>query len=336
MVNVLDQSEVDALLKGVVKGEIETETDEPVAEGGVKQYDLTNQDRIIRGRMPTLEIINERFARIFRVSLSSVLRTTVDVSVVNIDMVKFGEFIKSLPVPTSLNIFKMEPLRGFAIAVVESKLVFAIVDSVFGGTGERHVKIEGRDFSAIEQNIIKKVVDAALADLERAWKPVLDVDVSYVRTEVNPQFAAIVPPSEVVISISIEVELEHASGRITICLPYSTVEPIKAKLHAGFQSDQLEVDQQWIGRLEKQLQDVFVNVTVDYGKTAIKAKDLLQLKRGDVIQLDRGPEKGLTMSVEGIEKFIVDPGAHKGNTAAKIREIIPLHREKKIHEKGGI
>lgn len=332
MVNVLDQSEVDALLKGVVKGEIETETDEPVDPGGVKQYDLTNQDRIIRGRMPTLEIINERFARIFRVSLSSVLRTTVDVSVVNIDMVKFGEFIKSLPVPTSLNIFKMEPLRGFAIAVVESKLVFAIVDAVFGGTGERHVKIEGRDFSAIEQNLIKKVVDAALADLERAWKPVLEVDVSYVRTEVNPQFAAIVPPSEVVISICIEVELEHASGRINICLPYSTVEPIKAKLHAGFQSDQLEVDQQWIQRVEQQLQDVTINLAVDYGTTQIKAKDLLQLKVGDVIQMKNGPDKGLAMSVEGIPKFIVDPGAHKGNAAVKIREIIPLGIDAKSNE----
>jgi len=276
--NVLDQNEVDALLRGVVKGEVETETDVPPEEGGLSSYDLTNQDRIIRGRMPTLEIINERFARLFRVSLSSVLRKTVDVSVVSTEMIKFGEFIKSLPLPTSLNICKMDPLRGFAIVVVESKLVFAIIDTLFGGTGERHAKVEGRDFSAIEQSFIRKVVASALDDLQKAWTPVHEVEIKYVRTEINPQFAAIVPPSEVVIFISIEIELEHASGLINLCLPYSTVEPIRHKLNAGFQSDQMEVDKNWIHRFREQVDDVAVNMTVELGRTNISGKDLMKLK----------------------------------------------------------
>lgn len=319
MVNVLDQSEVDALLKGVVKGEVETETDVPPQEGEVNGYDLTNQDRIIRGRMPTLEIINERFARVFRVSMSEVLMKTIDVSVAATDMVKFGEFIKSIPLPTSLNIFKMEPLRGYAIVVVESKLVFAIVDSFFGGTGDYHAKIEGRDFTPIEQNIIKKVVNAGLTDLERAWKPVHDIKIQYVRTEVNPQFAAIVPPSEVVIKISVEVELEHSTGKIYVCVPYSTVEPIRGKLHAGFQSDQLEVDQMWIKRFRSQIEDVLVNLTIEMGKANLTGNEIVKLKAGDVVMLENKISDGVKVKVEGVQKFSAIPGSHNGCKAIQIR-----------------
>lgn len=324
MANILDQNEVDALLRGVVKGEVETESDVPSGESSTSSYDLTNQDRIIRGRMPTLEIINERFVRLFRVSLSSVLRKTVDVSVVSTEMIKFGEFIKSLPLPTSLNIFKMDPLRGFAVIVVESKLVFAIIDTLFGGTGERHAKVEGRDFSIIEQSFIKKIVDSSLSDLQKAWKAVYEVDIQYVRTEINPQFAAIVPPSEVVIFISIEVELEHASGLINICLPYSTVEPIRHKLNAGFQSDQMEVDKNWISRFRRQIDDIAVNMTVELGRTNITGKDLMKLKLDDVIQLDNSVYDGVVIDVEGLPKFKGQPGISKGNNGVKITKVAKL------------
>lgn len=327
MANILDQNEVDALLRGVVKGEVETESDVPAEEEGLSKYDLTNQDRIIRGRMPTLEIINERFVRLFRVSISSVLRKTVDVSVVSTEMIKFGEFIKSLPLPTSLNIFKMDPLRGFAIVVVESKLVFAIIDTLFGGTGERHAKVEGRDFSVIEQSFIKKIVNSALNDLQKAWKAVYEVDVQYVRTEINPQFAAIVPPSEVVIFISIEVELEHASGLINICLPYSTVEPIRHKLSAGFQSDQMEVDKNWIRRFRRQVDDIAVNMAVELGRTKITGKELMKLKLNDIIQLDNSIYDGVVIDVEGVPKFKGEPGICKGNNGVKITKIAKINTD---------
>lgn len=322
MANVLDQNEVDALLMGVVKGEVETESDIPPEEQEVSLYDLTSQDKIIRGRMPTLEVINERFARLFRASLSSIFMKAVDIGVVSTDMMKFGEFIKSIPLPTSLNIFKMEPLRGFAIVVVESKLVFAMVDSLFGGTGDRHMKVEGRDFTPIEHNIIKKVVLSALKDLQEAWKPVYDVDIQYVRTEVNPQFAAIVPPSEVVIFIPIEVELEQVSGFINLCIPYSTVEPIREKLHAGFQSDYLEVDQQWIKRVRGQLYDASVRITGEMGRAKITGREVLKLKIGDIIQLDNSVNSGVRVKVEGITKFKGVPGQHSGNMGIKITEIL--------------
>ncbi|MBI3581824.1 MAG: flagellar motor switch protein FliM, partial [Nitrospinae bacterium] len=208
MSQVLSQDEVDALLRGVSDGEIETEAEDVGGGSGVVAYDLTSQERIIRGRMPTMDIINQRFSRLFRNSLSTALRKVLDVSAVSVDTIKFGEFIKSLPVPASLHIFRMPPLRGFALLVAESKMVFALVDTFFGGTGEAKMKIEGRDFTSIEQRIIKNVVLMALVDLQKAWAPVHPVEMVFVRSEVNPQFAAIVPPTDVVVVIVFEVEMD--------------------------------------------------------------------------------------------------------------------------------
>ena len=322
MAQILSQEEVDALLRGVTDGEIETETEEAVDESGIVSYDLTSQERIIRGRMPTLDIINQRFTRLFRNSLSSTLRKVLDVSTVSTDTVKFGEFIKSLPVPASLHIFKMEPLRGFALFIAESKLVFALVDTFFGGGGNVSMKIEGRDFTTIEQRMIKKVVLMALEDLEKAWKPVHSVNISFVRSEVNPQFAAIVPPTDVVVVILFEIEMDQVSGTITVCLPYSTIEPIIGKLKAGFQSDQLEVDQLWIKRLRERMLEAQVEVVVELGKATITSKDLVNFKVGDVIQLDNDVNDELNVKVEGVSKFRGYPGTMKGSNAVQVSSII--------------
>ncbi|MBI3600579.1 MAG: flagellar motor switch protein FliM [Nitrospinae bacterium] len=322
MAQILSQEEVDALLRGVSDGEIETETEEVVDESGVVTYDLTSQERIIRGRMPTLDIINQRFSRLFRNSLSAALRKVLDVSAVSTDTVKFGEFIKSLPVPASLHIFKMEPLRGFALLIAESKLVFALVDTFFGGTGSSAMKIEGRDFTTIEQRMIKKVVLMALEELEKAWKPVHNVNISFVRSEVNPQFAAIVPPTDVVVVIIFEIEMDQVSGTITVCLPYSTIEPIIGKLRAGFQSDQLEVDQMWIRRLRERMVEAQVDVMVELGRTKITSRDLMNFKAGDIIQLDNDVSDELIIKVEGVTKFKGYPGTTKGSKAVQVSSII--------------
>ena len=303
-------------------GEIETETEEAVDESGIVSYDLTSQERIIRGRMPTLDIINQRFTRLFRNSLSSTLRKVLDVSTVSTDTVKFGEFIKSLPVPASLHIFKMDPLRGFALFIAESKLVFALVDTFFGGGGNVSMKIEGRDFTTIEQRMIKKVVLMALEDFEKAWKPVHNVTISFVRSEVNPQFAAIVPPTDVVVVILFEIEMDQVSGTITVCLPYSTIEPIIGKLKAGFQSDQLEVDQLWIKRLRERMLEAQVEVVVELGKAIITSKDLVNFKVGDIIQLDNDVNDELNVKIEGVSKFRGYPGTMKGNKAVQVSSII--------------
>jgi flagellar motor switch protein FliM len=272
--------------------------------------------------MPTLDIINQRFSRLFRNSLSSALRKVLDVSAVSTDTVKFGEFIKSLPVPASLHIFRMTPLRGFALLVAESKMVFALVDSFFGGSGEAKMKIEGRDFTTIEQRIIKNVILMALADLQKAWMPVHPVEMVFVRSEVNPQFAAIVPPTDVVVVILYEVEMDQFSGTLTVCLPYSVLEPIIGKLKAGFQSDQLEVDLAWVRRLRERLAMAEVQAKVKLGEATVSSRDFINLRPGDVITLGTDVSDELMVTVGGVPKFMGLPGVVRGNKAVKITRVL--------------
>jgi len=323
MAKILSQDEVDALLKGMGGGEVETETDDGASADGVTAYDLTNQDRIIRGRMPTLEIINDRFARFFRQTMSTALRKVVDISAFSIDMIKFGEFMRGLPVPTSLHIFKADPLRGHAVMVIETKLVFNLVDSFFGGSGRGYIKVEGRDFTPIEARLVTKVIKMALEDLEKAWNPVHPLNLSYVRGETNPQFASVVAPTEVVIVIKFEFELEQTVGTLIICLPYSTIEPIRSKLYAGFQSDQLEVDTAWINRFIERVREAEVNMVVEMGRTMITGEDVMNLAVGDVIMLRHDVREPLSIQVEGVPKFKVFAGTSRGQKAVRVVGDIP-------------
>ena len=318
MEKILSQEEVDALLRGLSNGEIEAEQKEDDESSGIRHYDLTSQDRIIRGRMPTLEIINDRFARLHRVSLSGSLRKIVDITVTQTEMIKFGEFVRTLPVPTSLHVLKMEPLRGHVLLVVESRLIFNLVDCFFGGSGKSSFKIEGRDFTSIEHRVIHKVVQSTLKDLDQAWKPVISINFQFVRSEVNPQFATIVPPTDVVIVIHFELELDRLIGKMILCLPYSTIEPIRSKLNASYQSDQLEVDLEWIERLKRRISEVEVGVLVELGKTQVKGRDLLSLGLGDILLLNQEVGEALTVKVEGVPKFKAYPGLSHGNRAFQV------------------
>ena len=324
MSSVLSQNEVDALLKGISGGEFEVdeESGEDFGDEEIIPFDLTSQDRIIRGRMPTLEIIHDRFVRMFRLTLSSALRKVVDISVRSTELIKFGEFLKTLPVPSSLNLFRMAPLRGNAIMVLETRLVFTLIDLFFGGTGELEVKAEGRDFSAIEQRMIKRVVISALEDLQASWRPVFPVQITYTRSEVNPQFVAIVPHSEVVVVVTFDVEMGRAPMSVTLCIPYSMIEPIRARLNAGFQSDQNEVDTTWINRFRTNLSSAKVEVTAELGRSEISVREFLNLQVGDIVALDQEVEKSLNVTVEGITKYRGYQGSYKGHQALKISELV--------------
>jgi len=322
MPNILTQAEVDALLRGISGGEIETEVSGQHDPHGVIAYDLTSQDRIIRGRMPTLEMTNEKFARMFRGTMSSILRKVVNVSTLSTDMVKFGEFLKTLPVPTSLHLFKMDPMRGSAIFVVESKIIFTLVDVIFGGSGTTSYKVEGREFTAIENNLIKKIVISALSDLESAWKAVIDLKISYQRSEINPQFAHIVSSTDVVVVVNFEVEIEDTTGVMSLCIPYATLEPVREKLQAGYQSENMEVDKAWANKFRDCLMASDVDVVVELGRSQIRCKDLLNLQKGDVIRLDQYATDSLNVFVEDIEKYKVFPGLYKGNLAGQITKLI--------------
>lgn len=323
MSRILSQEEVDALLRGISGGEIETEkeVDEIHDPEDVMPYDLTSQDRIIRGRMPTLDMTNEKFSRNFRTTLSSLLRKVTSVSAISVDMIKFGEFLKTLPVPTSLHLFRLDPLRGSGLVVFEAKIIFMLVDVLFGGTGKDTFKVEGREFTAIESNVIRRVVINALADLEKAWKSLIEIKMTYQRSEMNPQFVYIASPTDVVIVINFEIEVESSAGMMTLCLPYSALEPIRDKLQAGFQSEQMEADQNLVERFKKNILRSNVEIVVELGSTQISSRDVVHLQRGDVIQLDDSVSAPLSIMVEGVKKFTGHPAIYRGNQAVQIAEI---------------
>ena len=324
MSQVLSQDEVDALLKGISGGEVETEAeaDKPRDYSGIKMYDLTSQEKVVRGRMPVLDLINDRFARCMRSSLSSAMRKPVGVTVLASDMIKYGDFLKTLPLPTSLNILRMEPLRGNVLLVFESNLVFCLVDVFFGGNGTGKFKVEGREFTSIESRLVRKIVNLILGDLEKAWKSIQPVSTHFVRSEVNPQFVGIVPDDDIVVVINFELELENSTGKITLCFPYSSLEPIRNKLQADIQSEQLKEDSVWAERFREQLIEVPVEVVAELGKTVVTGRELLNLNVGDVIQLDTDPEDKLVVKVENISKFMGYPGFCRGNQALQISNII--------------
>lgn len=322
MNQVLSQNEVDALLSAVSDNRIDADDGGASSDSasGVVHYDLANQDRIIRGRMPTLDIIHDRFIRLFRVTLSNSLRKMANISVNSTGPLKFSEFMNSLPLPSCLNILRLDPLRGAAVMVIESKLLYALVDSFFGGNDVPYTKIEGKDFTQIEIKIARRVILQAIDDLEKAWEPVYQLKIGYSRTEINPQFVAVVPPSDVVIATTFDVELEKVSGTIKLVIPYATLEPIKSKLSVGFQSEQLEVDFIWINRIKEKIMQTWVNVLVKLGDAHITIRDLIDLEPGDILQLNTDAALPLDVSVEGISKFRGIPGLLKGNRAIKVTE----------------
>jgi len=325
MGQILSQDEVDALLKGVVGGDIETETDVlEFDEGqGAQPFDFASQDKVIRGRMPSLDAINDRFARFFRNTLSSMLRRMVDVTPVSLDTLKFGNFMRSLPVPSSIHIIRVEPLRGNALIVLETKLVFALIDSFFGGRGGGSMKVEGREFTPIEQRILYKVVDAAIKELCSAWKPVYELDFSYVRGEMNPQFAGIIPNDDVLIVVQFDIEMEEMSGNIMFCIPYQLIEPIRDRLYASFHAEEkTNVDSEWVNRFKSELMGVNVDISVELGKTTITSRELVSLKAGDVLVLDKDVQDELIVSVQDLPKFYAKPGKIRDSLAADIVSIV--------------
>ncbi len=324
MNQVLTQDEINSLLRGLSEGEIEQE----VAQANpnvpqAKKFDIANQERIIRGRMPTMELIHDRFARQFRTSLAKFLGRTCFANVGGIEMVKFGLFMKKLPLPSSLHIFRMPPLSGYALMVVSAPLVFGIVDGLFGGSGQGRVKIEGREYTPIETRLIGKVVMMALDVLKDAWAPIHPVDFVYVRSEFNPLAIAIVPPTDVVIIVTIEVELEQESATLTLCTPYSTIEPLRGKLATGFQSTRLEVDSGVLRRMEVSVKQTVANMSVQLATGTISARQLMGLQAGDVISMDTNPSEEAMVMVEGAPKFYGYVGSYRGNRAIRLTREIP-------------
>ncbi|MEQ1637520.1 MAG: flagellar motor switch protein FliM [Methylococcales bacterium] len=316
--DLLSQDEIDALLHGVDEGDIEVETDF-ADDVSARLFDFNSQERIVRGRMPTLEMINERFVRYFRVSLFNFLRRTAEVSNSGIQIQKFSEYVQGLFVPTNLNIIRFSPLRGRGLIVIEPRLVFTAVDNFFGGDGQYYNKVEGREFTPTEMRVINLIVNMIFKDLGEAWRPVVDMTFEYLSSEVNPQFANVVSPTEIVVISTIHVELEGGGGDIHITMPYSMIEPIRDLLGA-VGSDRDEVDGHWQESLKKEVLRSKVALNTTWVEKVVSINDIMQLKKGDVIPIEMADM--VVVKAEGIPVFFGKVGVSDGNYAVQIIEKI--------------
>ena len=326
---ILSQNEIDALLAAVNEGDLDFEAEDDARDRGgdagsvAVKYDLLSQDRIIRGRMPTLDIINDRFARQFRITLSNSLRKIVQVNVESTSLMKYGEFLNYLPIPSCLNLLKIHPLRGHCVLAVESKLIFAFLNNWFGGATNAQERLENRDFTAIELMIIKKVIALLMEDLQRAWAPVHQIQGEYVRTEVNPQFLTVVAPTDVVVLTSYEIEIDGLRGSVQLVIPYSSIEPIRQHLSRGIGADAEGDDNAWRNLLTESLNDVQTRSQVILGTSRITIRDLLKLKPGEIITLGTNRTDTLDFIVQKSKKFEVVPMEQSGYLAGKITKDIP-------------
>ena len=327
----LSQDEVDALLKGVTG-----ETDEPEESsgegGGVRSYNIGTQERIVRGRMPTLELVNERFARYLRIGLFNYMHRNAEISVGPIRVQKYSEFIRNLVVPTNLNLVVAKPLRGTALFVFDPNLVFLVVDNMFGGDGRFHTRVEGRDFTPTEQRIIHGLLTVVFTEYSKSWKPVYDINFEYVRSEMNSQFANIATPSEIVVSTTFTLEFGGATADMHICFPYSMLEPIRDLLYSTMQSDQLSSDKRWIGTLRKQLQGAEVEIVAQLASGKITLGQILKLKSGDVIPIHI-PEK-IQVLVDNVPLMECAYGQQNGQYALKVERFISSNPEGSPAESG--
>lgn len=315
----LSQDEVDALLKGVT-GEVDEPESGGEEGGGVRNYNLGTQERIVRGRMPTMELINERFARYLRIGLFNYMHRNAEISVGPIRVQKYSEFIRNLVVPTNLNLVVAKPLRGTALFVFDPNLVFLVVDNMFGGDGRFHTRVEGRDFTATEQRIIQGLLRVVFSEYGRSWKPVYDLTFEYIRSEMNSQFANIATPSEIVIATTFSLEFGGSNADMHICFPYSMIEPIRDLLYSSMQSDQLSTDRRWIIMLRKQLKNAEVEITAQLATQTVTLREILRLKVGEVIPLEI-PDKIVAL-VDEIPLLECRYGQQGGQYALKIERFM--------------
>ena len=315
----LSQEEVDALLEGVT-GESQKIVEEVAEAGEVRAYNISSQERIVRGRMPTMEIINERFARNIRVGLFNFIRKSPEVAIGGIKVQKYSHFLREIVVPTNFNIMAVKPLRGSGLIVCDPTLVFAVIDALFGGLGKFHARIEGRDFSPTEQRVIFRLVEVICTEYQKAWKGIYPLELDYVRSEMQPQFATIATPSEIVVSSSFTLEVGETTGTIYFCIPYSTLEPIRDVLYSTTQGDSTEPDRRWVNLLKTQIQAAQVELVAELGSAPATVEQLLAFQPGDFIELDL--ETLINAKVDGVPVFSCHYGTSNNRYAIKIEEML--------------
>jgi len=322
----LSQDEADALLKGL-QGEQDDLNPEDEA-ASIRNYNLATQERIVRGRMPTLEIINERFARLFRIGLFNLLRRTAEVSVGPLRTCKYSEFVRNLVVPTNLNLVQLKPLRGTSLIVFDPSLVFLLVDNMFGGDGRFHSRVEGRDFTPTEQRIIQRVLEILFETYSKSWEPVHPIEFEYIRSEMNTQFANIATPNEVVIATTFNIELGSASGEIHVCIPYATIEPIRDLMTSPLQGEVLGIDKRWVRLMTQQIQSAEIELVANLGHKEITLAEVLAMEVGDMIPMSISQE--VEVKVENVPVMSCRYGTFNGQYALRVEKFLKANSSEYI------
>ena len=316
---ILSQDEVDALLQGIT-GESQKLEQDDTPKTGVRDYDLASQERIVRGRMPTMEVINERFARNIRIGLFNLIRKSPEVAIGGIKVQKFSAFLREIVVPTNFNIVNVRPLRGNGLIVCDPSLVFAVIDALFGGVGKYHTRIEGRDFSPTELRVILRLVETISAEYKKAWTGIYPLELEYTRSEMQPQFANIATPSEIVVATNFTLEIGETTGSVHFCIPYSTLEPIRDVLYSTIQGDSVEPDRRWVNLLQHQIQSAEVELVAELAHAGATVEQLLAFKPGDFVELDLDPM--IKAKVAGVPVFDAQYGTHNNKYAIKIDRML--------------
>ena len=314
----LSQDEVDALLQGVT-GESQGKNAEQDATG-VRPYNLATQERIVRGRMPTLEIINERFARLLRVGLFNFMRRTAEITVGPIRVVKYSEFVRNLVVPTNLNLVQAKPLRGTALFIFDPSLVFLVIDNLFGSDGRFHTRVEGRDFTPTEHRIIQRMLSVVFEDYEKAWTQVYPLKFEFVRSEMNTQFANIATPNEVIVATTFNIELGSSGGEFHVCMPYAMIEPIRDLLYNSLNGETLEGDKRWVRMLSKQIKNAEIELVANLGQKPVTLNQILKMKMGDIIALDI--PQSVVAEVDNVPVMECKYGVFNGQYALKVDKML--------------
>ena len=316
---ILSQDEVDALLQGIT-GDSQSLEPEQADKGSIRDYDLASQERIVRGRMPTMEIINERFARNIRLGVFHLIRKSPEISIGPTKVQKYSAFLREIVVPTNFNIVSVKPLRGSGLIVCDPTLVFAVIDALFGGAGKYPTRIEGRDFSATELRVISRLIDVVTAEYKKAWHGIYPLELAYQRSEMQPQFANIATPSEIVITTSFTLEIGDTSGAIHFCIPYSTLEPIRDILYSTVQGDAGEPDRRWINLMKEQIQSAEVELIAELAQAPATVEQLLSFKAGDFIELDL--RQSIQAKVAGVPVLDCHYGTSNGKYALKVDQLL--------------
>jgi flagellar motor switch protein FliM len=318
MSEVLNQDEIDALLHGVDSGVVDTA---PATEDRavVQTYDFTTQTRIVRGRMPTLEMINERFARLMRLAIFGLVRRSPEISVIGISTPKYAEYVPGLSVPTSLNLIRFNPLSGTSLMIFEAKLVFALIDCYFGGTG-RYAKIEGRDFTSTETQMIEMLMELVVNATQEAWDPVMPAKVELINREMNPNLANICSPTEIVVVSRFRIEIDGVGGEIHITFPYTTLEPLKDTLRAGMQSDRAIREELWSQVLRNELEESEVDLAASLGSARVSLGQLLDMRAGDVLPIEF--DGRATVAADGVPLFRGELGQQRGKQVVRVAQLM--------------